>query len=165
MSLTLLRHAPILEAYHGRYNGHTNIPIEPFSPIILPHPYDIIYSSDLLRCTQTLEALGYSDIITDARLREVRFKAPFEGKSFEEIEKMECYNQSFLDSEAQWHEFVCDERVEEFRGRIQSFLEELPHEHNILICSHAGTIYEMLSLLNSVPKRLNYLEYTILTLK
>ena len=167
MSLTLLRHAPIPKAYHGKYNGHSDIPIDLtlFSPITLPQTYDLVYSSDLCRCTQSLEALGYSDFTTDKRLREVRFKEEFEGKTFEEIEKMESYNPRFLESQTLWHNFVCDETLEQFRGRITSFLDDLPPKQNILICSHSGTIQEILSLLQRVPERLGYLEYTIVTVK
>lgn len=167
MPLTLLRHAPLAKEYHGCYIGHTDIPIDLalFTPIALPLAYDLIYSSDLSRCTQTLERLGYREFQTDERLREVRFKAPFEGKSFDEIERMEEYDSSFLESQEQWHSFVCDESVEEFRGRIASFLDDIPLEQNILVCAHGGTIAEMLSLLNVPSKRLDYLEYTIVTVK
>lgn len=167
MVLTLLRHAPLPIAYHGRTIGHSDIPIdsELFTPITLPQTYDRIYSSDLSRCTQTLEQLGFECFQTDERLREVRFKEQFEGKSFDEIERTEAYHPDFLESQERWHNFVCDECVEEFRGRIASFLEDLPREQNILICTHGGTIAEMLSLLNAPPKRLNYLEYTIVTVK
>lgn len=167
MPLTLLRHAPLAKEYHGRYIGHSDIPIDLalFTPITLPQTYDVIYSSDLSRCTQSLEQLGYGDFQTDERLREVRFKTPFEGKNFEEIERMEDYHPAFLESQEQWHSFVCDESVEEFRGRIASFLNDIPLEQNILICAHGGTIAEILSLLNAPSKRLNYLEYTIVTVK
>ncbi len=167
MSLTLLRHAPPPIAYHGRYIGHSDIPIDPalFTPIILPQTYDVIYSSDLSRCTQTLEYLGYRDFHTDERLREVCFKEHFEGKSFEEISRMECYDQSFLESESQWHEFVCAEPIETFRGRIREFLSGLSYEQNILICSHAGTIHEILRCIEETFIPLNYLEYTIVRVK
>ena len=163
MSLTLLRHAPLSEKYHGRYIGHSDLSIdfELFTSIALPQTYDSIYSSDLIRCTQTLDALGYSNVITDSRLREVHFKERFEGKNFEEIERMKEYSPQFLESRERWHTFICEESIENFRGRIESFLEELPRDQNILICSHAGTIYEMLLLFNSMPKRVDYLEYTI----
>lgn len=167
MSLTLLRHAALSTEFHGRYIGHTDIPIdlELFTPIILPQMYDAIYSSDLSRCTQTLNQLGFDRYKTDERLREVRFKEQFEGKSFEEIEQMEVYNPRFLESQERWHSFVCDESVEDFRERIASFLADLPHEQNILVCAHGGTIAEILSLLNAPIKRLAYLEYTIVTVK
>ncbi|ADR32688.1 Phosphoglycerate mutase [Sulfuricurvum kujiense DSM 16994] len=167
MSLTLLRHAALSTEFHGRYIGHTDLPIdtELFAPIILPQMYDAVYSSDLSRCTQTLKQLGYGDFQTDERLREVRFKEQFEGKNFTEIEGMEVYNPRFLESQEQWHDFVCDESSTEFRGRLTSFLDELPFEKNILVCAHGGTIAEILSLLNAPIKRLAYLEYTIVTVK
>lgn len=167
MALTLLRHAPLPLEYHGRTIGHSDISIDLtlFPSITLPLTYDAIYSSDLSRCTQSLEQLGYRDFKIDERLREVRFKGSIEGKSFEEIEQMEEYRPHFLESQEQWHNFVCDESVEEFRGRIASFLGDLPREQNILICAHGGTIAEMLSLLKLPPKRLGYLEYTIVTVK
>lgn len=167
MVLTLLRHAPPPIAYQGRYIGHTDIPIdsELFIPITLPLTYDRIYSSDLCRCIQSLDQLGYQDFQTDERLREVRFKEAYEGKSFDEIERMEDYHPAFLESQERWHSFVCDESVEEFRGRIASFLDDLPREENILVCTHGGTIAEILSFLNAPSKKLNYLEYTIVTVK
>ncbi len=167
MSLTLLRHAAPPIEFHGRTIGHTDIPIDLtlFNPITLPLTYDLIYSSDLNRCTQTLEQLGYRDFQTDERLREVRFKEQFEGKSFDEIERMEEYSPRFLESQDKWHNFVCDESVEAFRGRISSFLDDLPRDQNILICTHGGTIAEMLSLLNAPSRRPDYLEYTIVTVK
>jgi alpha-ribazole phosphatase len=166
MALTLLRHAPLSVTYQGRYIGHSDIGIdlELFCPITLPYLYDVIYSSDLRRCTQTLEHLGYTEVITDERLREVRFKEVFEGKNFEAIEQ-EGYDSRFLESEEAWHDFVCDESREAFRGRVASFLDDLPSQQNILICSHGGTIREILALLNGDPKRLDYLEYTIVTVK
>lgn len=167
MVLTLLRHAPTPTEYHGKYIGHTDLSIDStlFQPITLPHSYDAIYSSDLSRCIQTLEHLGYRAFKRDPRLREVRFKAAFEGKSFEEIERMEAYSPRFLESQESWHEFVCEEPREAFRGRISAFLDDLPRDQNILVCSHAGTIQEILTLLENDSKRLDYLEYTIVTVK
>jgi alpha-ribazole phosphatase/probable phosphoglycerate mutase len=151
--------------YHGRTIGHTDISIDLtlFNAIALPMPYDAIYSSDLRRCTQSLETLGYLDFTTDERLREVTFKKHFEGKSFEEIERMEEYDPSFLESQESWHTFICEESREHFRRRIETFLGELHPHKNILVCSHGGTIREILSLLKSEPKSLGYLEYTIVS--
>lgn len=167
MALTLLRHAPPPPAYQRRYLGHTDIAIDPacFEPIRLPRAYDTIYSSDLSRCTQTLEALGYVDFRTDDRLREVRFKDRFEGKSFGEIERMEEYDPSALESHERWHAFVCDESIDAFRGRIGAFLSELPADREILVCTHGGVIREILSQLLGSSGEVDYLEYTIVSLK
>ncbi len=169
MVLTLLRHAAPSAEYHRRYIGHTDIPVDPslFYPVTLPFSYDAVYSSDLLRCTQTLEHLGYTDAIIDSRLREVRFKEQFEGKNFDEIEQMGSYTPDFLESQERWHDFVCEEPIGTFRSRIESFLGELPADQNILICTHAGTIREILSLLcpNLPPLTPGYLEHTIVRIQ
>ncbi|MFA5215139.1 histidine phosphatase family protein [Sulfuricurvum sp.] len=171
MELTLLRHAPPTPAYHGRYIGHTDIRIDEalFEHDKIKHlihqQYDRVYSSDLVRCTATLQQMGFDHFITDTRLREVRFKSSIEGKNFAEIEAMEDFDPASLDSQERWHRTVCDEPLEAFRGRIQSFLDELPKNERILICSHAGTITMLMSLLNPeiVPSSLGYLDHVVLS--
>lgn len=165
--LTLLRHAAPPAAYHGRYIGHTDIGIDPslfdHSKIesLISQRFDRIYSSDLLRCTATLRQMGLESFITDPRLREVRFKPMVEGKNFSQIESMEDFDPASLESQESWHRAVCDEPIEAFRGRVQSFLDELPSDKEILLCSHAGTIAMILSILE--PERpyqpCNYLDH------
>lgn len=173
MALTLLRHAAPPAAYHGRYIGHADISIDPSlfdaskAARLGSMRYERIYSSDLMRCTETLRLLGITSFIADSRLREVRFKPSVEGKNFAEIEAMDEYDPRFLDSWESWHRYLCDEPIETFRSRINSFLEELPKEENILICTHAGTIREILSLLGKMEEHPTpgYLEYTIVRVK
>lgn len=154
MALTLLRHASPPPEYHKCYLGHTDVGIEAAlfdhakTAPLLREPFDLIYSSDLLRCTQTLDTMGLQGYTTDSRLREVRFKSSCEGKTFEQIERMEGYDPAALASEEAWHCFVCDESPEAFRRRIGSFLAELDPGLNVLICTHGGTIKTILSLLN-----------------
>jgi broad specificity phosphatase PhoE len=171
MELTLLRHAAPASTYQGRYIGHTDIRIDEalFEHDKIEHlthqRYDRIYSSDLVRCTATLEKMGIRNFITDTRLREVRFKPSIEGKNFAEIEAMEDFDPASLDSQEKWHSTVCDEPLETFRGRIQSFLDKLPKNETILICSHAGTMAMLTSLLTpeTSARSLGYLEYTVLS--
>ncbi|HQS67057.1 MAG TPA: histidine phosphatase family protein [Sulfuricurvum sp.] len=173
MELTLLRHAPPHQEYYGCYNGHTDIPIDiacfehaKIQPL-LHHQFDRIYSSDLQRCTATLEAMGVTAFIADARLREVRFKPSIEGKTFAQIEGQEDFNSRYLDSKESWHKYICDESFEIFQARIQSFLDELPKDKNILICSHGGTISMVLSLLNTTIENnsLKYLDHITVSLR
>ena len=173
MELILLRHAPPRREFHGRYVGHTDIGIDPalFDPAkiapLLGMPFDRVYSSDLSRCTRTLEMMDISDYTADARLREVRFRAPFEGKSFAEIERLEGYDPSVLDSADAWHRFVCAESAEAFAERLRSFLDTLPPLGAILVCTHAGVIRELLSQLSpsTPPVTPGYLEYTRVRVK
>lgn len=167
MALILLRHAPPPREYHRCYLGHTDVGIDAalfdeakIAPL-LSERFDRIYSSDLLRCTQTLEAIGLRGYTADPRLREVRFRASFEGKTFEQVERMREYDPAVLDSAEAWHDYVCDESSEAFRRRIGSFLAELDPNLNVLVCTHGGTIKTLLSLLNQpephpVPAYLDY---------
>lgn len=173
MELTLLRHAPLAKHLQKRYIGHSNrtldttlFEIEKVAPL-LEKKYDAIYTSDLLRCTQTLQQCGLNDFIPDKRLREVRFKPKFEGKSFGEIEQMEEFDPLFLESQERWHTFICDESPSQFHERLHHFLEELPKEGSVLCCTHAGVIREILTLLTpqNSPKILDYLDYVIVTVK
>jgi alpha-ribazole phosphatase len=171
MELTLLRHAAPSAEYHGRYIGHTDSRIDEtlFEHDKIEHlshqRYDRVYSSDLVRCTATLEKMGIHHFITDARLREVRFKPSIEGKNFAEIEAMDDFDPAALDSQEKWHSTVCDEPLEAFRGRIQNFLDELPKNETILICSHAGTLAMLTSLLNpgTSARSLGYLDHIVLS--
>lgn len=172
MVLTLLRHAPLEAKYHGCYNGHTDLPIDialfehDKIQTLLHHSFDSVYSSDLQRCTATLEMLRISSFQTDPRLREVRFKPSIEGKTFAQIETADDFHPRCLDSQESWHEYICDEPLETFKTRIQNFLDELPKDKNILICSHGGTISMLLSLLNPsiTHKPLGYLEHVTVSL-
>lgn len=167
MGLILLRHAPPEVQYHGCYNGHTDIPIDTalFDPSkilsLQNQQFDRIYSSDLQRCTKTLEMIGLTAFTCDPRLREVCFKPSIEGKTFEQIEAIEHFDPRSLDCSDSWHHYVCDEPLTVFQARVQSFLDELPKNEHILICSHGGTIAMILTLLNpEIPnKSLGYLDH------
>ena len=165
MVLTLLRHAPLHPKYQGRYNGWTDLEIEPSLfdakavEILTKIPFDHIYSSDLLRCTQTLTYMGIEHYTTDERLREVRFKAHIEGKSFQEITTHPSYDESMLESRERWHNYICAESQQAFERRIRAFLHNLPKEGEILICSHAGTLQKMLYMLGLSKEKIDYLEF------
>ncbi|WP_072680621.1 histidine phosphatase family protein [Arcobacter sp. LA11] len=166
--ITLLRHAPLALKYQNRYIGHTDISIDKSLTdiskldIIKNRKYDYIYSSDLLRCTETLDLIGF-DYVKDARLREIRFKEEFEGKSFAEVAELDSYNMKYLSSMKSWHKYIADESLDDFENRIKDFLENLPKDGDILICSHGGTIkmlhsiFEKKSYHNSLLK-VNYIE-------
>jgi alpha-ribazole phosphatase/probable phosphoglycerate mutase len=173
MELTLLRHASPYGEYHGCYNGHTDIPIDTALfehdkiQSLLNCPFDRIYSSDLQRCTATLEMMGITAFTTDSRLREVRFKPSIEGKTFAQIEASIDFDPHALDSKEAWHQYICDESLPIFRVRIQNFLNEFSEDESVLICTHGGTIAMFLSVLNpeiSYPP-LDYLGHITLSFK
>lgn len=154
-TITFLRHAPLALKNQKCYNGHIDLDIDSslvdFKQIetIQKQKYDLVYSSDLKRCTQTLDLLKLS-YIKDERLREIKFKDEFEGKSFDEISKMPIYDEKYLSSFESWHEFIAQESIEKYKQRVNSFLNELPKNSDILVCSHGGTIKLIHSLLTNI---------------
>jgi broad specificity phosphatase PhoE len=165
MALTLLRHASLGEKYVKRYNGWSDIEIDSDSfdmkkvSILKDINFDFIYSSDLKRCTQTLDMLEIDDYFTDARLREVRFRDEIEGKSFKEVQKLPSYQADYIEDRERWHNYICEEHPALFEARIKSFLNDLPKEKEILICSHSGTLQKMMALLGYAKQSIDYLEW------
>jgi len=165
MALTLLRHAALPKENEHRYNGWTDLNIDPelFDAqkvaLLDRQKFDFIYSSDLVRCQQTLEMMGITEYISDERLREVRFKAEIEGLNFNEIEKLDSYKSSYIEERESWHDYICEESQEHFEARILSFLEDLPSNKEILICSHGGTLQKMMALLGYAKNKIDYLEH------
>ncbi len=162
MNIYLLRHAPVISEYEGCYNGWINIDIQSdIKPIkeLQSIKFDNIYSSDLLRCTKTLDILGFKNYQIDSRVRESKFKYNVEGKNFNQINPP----QSALKDMKSWYNFICHESIEEFRNRIKLFLNEIKGE-NILICSHGGAIRMIISILEQkdfyklFEKKIDYLE-------
>jgi len=165
MALTLLRHATLPPQHAHRYNGWTDIHIDPVLfdakevALLTQQKFDLIYASDLLRCPQTLELMGITEYITDERLREIRFKKEVEGLNFNEIEKLNSYKARYIEERDTWHAYICDESQTQFESRIKDFLETLPLEKEILICSHGGTLQKIMAILGYAKNKIAYLEY------
>jgi broad specificity phosphatase PhoE len=165
MALTLLRHAALAKEHEHRYNGWTDLDIDPelFDAqkvaLLREQKFDIVYSSDLVRCQQTLEMMDIEEYITDERLREIRFNAEIEGLNFNEIEKLDSYKSSYIEQRESWHAYICDESQEAFEVRIKDFLEVLPVDKEILICSHGGTLQKMMAILGYAKNTIAYLEH------
>ena len=160
--IVLLRHAPLSKEFQRKFIGHSNpdidlslVEMKKINKLKTMH-FDTIFSSDLKRCTQTLDLLNFT-YVCDKRLREVQFKEHIEGKSFEEVEALEEYQESYLMNKHTWHQFVCEESEAMFYKRVESFVCELPKEKNVLICSHAGTLKLIHEILSNTP--LNTFEY------
>ncbi|QOG12461.1 histidine phosphatase family protein [Arcobacter sp. FWKO B] len=167
MALTLLRHSAPSLIYHKRYLGWSDIEIDTdlfsFAKVkdISQQNFDFIYSSDLKRCTQTLDKLNLN-YTKDKRLKELRFKEKIELKSFDEIEKLPCFKQEYLNSEISWFDYISDEDYYEFENRIKSFLDELDTTKNILLCSHKGTLNMILEIYGEAKIEFDYLQsYTL----
>ncbi len=165
MALTLLRHAAVHPKYQKRYNGWTDLSIEPslfdakmVAPLCKQH-FDHIYSSDLMRCQETLSFMEMTPYTTDERLREVRFKAHIEGLSYQEVSRRSDFDASLLEDPIAWHNYICAERYEAFSRRIDAFLTDLPKDKEILVCTHGGVMQHMLALLHLPLQQIDYLNW------
>ena len=165
MALTLLRHAALAKEYENCYNGWKDLSIDPSRfddrkvALLRKQKFDLIYSSDLLRCQQTLEMMDIDDYVTDERLREVRFKEEIEGLNFHQVEQLDSFRAAYLETREAWHAYICAESQEAFERRIRSFLSELPQNKEILICSHGGTLQKMMTILGYTKNKIDYLEH------
>lgn len=161
--ITLLRHAPLPLQYQKKYIGHSNIDID-LSLVdkekikkLSKTQYDLYYSSDLIRCENTLKLITNQTFTTTKNLREVKFKDFIEGKSFDDISKLTEYDSKFLDTEDSWHTFVCHESKIKFQKRLIDCITALPKDKNILICTHAGVIKELAFVLSK--KQITKIDY------
>ena len=167
MALVLLRHAPLALKDQKRYNGWSDLSIDrelfdhKLVESLKERAFDEIYSSDLRRCRETLELLFKNEkkIEFTKSLREVAFREEIEGKSFEEIEKLSSFDPNHLKSSKSWHNYIAKESPEAFNQRVKKFILSLPKNREILICSHGGTIGEILQIVGQREKLLDYLEY------
>jgi len=162
MALIILRHARVDEDYVGRYNSWNDISIDVRDvdcKLPIPREYDCVYSSDLLRCKQTLEILGFKDYVCDSRLREVRFRDDVEGLTFDEVSKFGDFRDELLNDIESWHRYICQESIVDFESRIKSFLLDLPKKQNILISTHGGVISKIMEIYGIDISTLGYLEF------
>ncbi|TYS70467.1 histidine phosphatase family protein [Sutcliffiella horikoshii] len=158
VDLYLIRHWITDWNRDKRYLGHTdqNILMDRLDELDLLKTefenlsFDSIYSSDLLRCQNTLKYLSLCrSPILDPRLREMNF-GDWEGKKYEELKGEPCY-QRWLDN---WelHSPPSGESGQMFQRRVDAFVSDMldrvslsREESNILIMSHGGVIRYMLS--------------------
>ena len=165
MALTLLRHAALLPKHQKRYNGWTDLSIDPSCfhfdavRILQQQTFDSIYSSDLVRCQETLLMMDIETYQTDERLREIRFHTHIEGLNFDEISKLPSFKPEYLEDATLWQNYICKESNEAFEARILSFLDALPQGQEILICSHGGTLQKILALLGYNKTNIQNLEW------
>ncbi|WP_321315815.1 histidine phosphatase family protein [Halarcobacter sp.] len=152
--ITLLRHAAVPVEYQKRYIGYDSdigLDMQLFEhskieELLSKQNFDLIYTSDLKRCVDTVKHIS-DEYICDNRLREMKFKKNIEGKSFEEVEQNDDYKQEYLENINTWYSYICEEPIESFEQRIKEFLNSLPKNKKILICTHGGTMRMLHSLL------------------
>ncbi|OFL81109.1 MULTISPECIES: histidine phosphatase family protein [Fusobacterium] len=129
--------------------------------ILKKYGYDAIYSSDLLRASETAELINYLklSIKFDKRLQEIDFGI-FEGLSYKEIK--EKYPVECEKSKNEWKtfDFVTGESLERLQSRAVEFVESLDKTKNNLVVTHWGVINCILSWYFS-DKLESYWKYSV----
>lgn len=158
MNITLLRHAAVEKRFLNSFNGWIDIDIHinknneqiiKLKEAFLKSNFDQIYSSDLKRCVNTLKTLGFFNFTKLSEFREIAFKDFVEGRSFEEIEKINPPPKEAFESIDKWIDFIAKESLSEFLERVEKGIRKLKGE-NILICTHKGVIEAFLKIYKNV---------------
>lgn len=111
---------------------------------------DIVFSSDLKRCSQSMEILEIDEetekILTED-LREINFGI-FEGKTYEEIKNK--YPEKVEKMKNDWRNFKADkgESINEMMLRVAEKMNEIINQYRnkkILVVAHAGVIQALIS--------------------
>ena len=108
---------------------------------------DVVFSSDLKRCSQSMEILEIDEEIEKnltEDLREINFGI-FEGKTYEEIKSE--YPEKMIND---WRNFKADkgESINEMMLRVAEKMDKIINQHRnkkILVVAHAGVIQALTS--------------------
>ena len=111
---------------------------------------DIVFSSDLKRCSQSMEILQIdeeTEKILTKDLREINFGI-FEGKTYEEIKNK--YPEKVEKMKNDWRNFKADkgESINEMMLRVAEKMNEIINQYRnkkILVVAHAGVIQALIS--------------------
>ena len=157
MRITLVRHAEVIQEYQGKYNGHIDIALSENGKLqaktlakeLSSQIFDKVYSSDLLRAKETLNAFDIKiEPIYTKRLREKSW-GRHEGKSFKEIEEEGIKYENF----EQWIEALDGEDMQEYIQNIKEYFYETIFKQkaeDILVVTHSGVIKTLLSIIKNI---------------
>ena len=161
MTITLVRHGEVEEAYHRCYNGHNDIALSAkgreeakvLADRLAPNTFDALYYSDLKRTTQTAKLINQKLKIKNPRsTQKLREKSwgRHEGMTFDAIVSQEAFiYEDFL----QWINALDGEPYPQYIHRIKTFFTQtLPQTgyNNVLVVTHAGVIRVLMHILQEI---------------
>lgn len=168
LELVAVRHGLTAWNLQRRYQGHRDIPLdmsaaapglERLRKALADWPFDAVYSSDLIRCRQTLSAIAEGreppmpEPHVDARLRELSF-GDYEGHTYDELNVRADYR-AWIDSRGAQAP-PGGERADELGARLVEWLGEARQraaeldQRRVLVVTHGGTIRELRHYLEGV---------------
>lgn len=163
MRLLLATHAETDWTVVGRFQGHTDVPLNErgrgqaaaMQRRLAHEPIDAIVSSDLSRAWQTAEilAVGHGLPVTaEPRLREMNFRA-WEGLTYAEVQQTDAATLTAWQANPLAISPPGGERMAELVQRLQAFLSDLANrsEATVLLVAHRGALRVLLCLLLGTP--------------
>ena len=169
MKIYFVRHGETIWNKEKRIQGQSDIPLNEYgkelaeitADAIKDIPFDIVYSSPLIRAKETAEILVKKrnlEIHEDNRLLEMSF-GEGEGESLPEIHahpEMKLHN--FIHNPGNYTPPVGGETFEELYARCKSFIEEviIPAEKkydSMLLVGHGALIRGMIHYINNRPSK------------
>lgn len=145
MKTTLIRHTSV-DVAKGVCYGFTDVPLKSTfkeeAAITAKNlegiSFDKVYSSPLTRARLLAEYCGYTDVVTDDRLKEMNF-GDWEMQPFDEIKDphLQEWYDDYLHVRATNGESFMDQYQ-----RVSSFLEEIKksNDQNVAIFAHGGVL-------------------------
>lgn len=162
VELVAVRHGMTAWNLERRYQGQRDIPLAfPEAEAALlrlrdaleGERFDLIYSSDLTRCRQTLEfsraAPHGAQVLPEVRLREIDF-GDYEGKTYDELKDQPDYR-AWIDSVGE-QRIPGGENAADLRARLNAWLTDVASAAanvdgtapiKVLAVAHGGVIREL----------------------
>lgn len=169
MKIYFVRHGETIWNKEKKIQGQSDIPLNKYgkelgyitADALKDIPFDIVYSSPLIRAKETAEILVKNrnlDIHEDHRLREMSF-GEGEGESLPEIHAHpEMKLHDFIHNPGKYTPPAGGETFEELYDRCKNFIEEIiiPSERKyktMLIVGHGALIRGMIHNINNRPSK------------
>ena len=166
MRIYLVRHGETDWNKMGRFQGSTDIPLNQYgielaeitSEGLKEVPFDIIYTSPLVRAQKTAEIMRRDrqiEIITDDRLKEMSFGV-FEGADIRLVREQKEHGLYTLLNAPEKYRAEGGENFEEVIARCRSFIQETllsaeVNYENVMISAHGGLIRCFLRCIENRP--------------
>ena len=156
MRLVLVRHGESVLGRRRRYAGHTDTPLHPSARRSLGDVRrrlarlkpDRVFSSDLLRCRETAEAVVPGrDVVFSARLRELHF-GRWEGLTARECRARHPRLFDTWCRDPLGHAPPGGESLRRLRSRVRAFVADLARRHagrTVALITHGGPIRTLLA--------------------
>lgn len=161
MKLYLIRHGQTAWNHAQRFQGHIDTPLnevgrqqaKALARRLSNQSFDMIYSSDMLRATETASMICGLNFQSDVRLRELKF-GDWEGLTYSEIKEkdpgtLQAWKDNFYDNAPPNGETLSD-----LARRTRSFLDDLLKCHKdktIMVVAHGGVLQVLICLALNIP--------------